>query len=80
MSTLDDTMTNLRVCIDCGFYVCYGEVENPDPSWSAEACEAGMDGFERVTNGSDEDDCFSWRACDLCGSHLGGTRMHCVAW
>jgi len=75
MNTID-----LMACVDCGFFVAYGEVEQPDPTWRAANFERGTAGLVVVNGDSDRDHEFSWSPCDCCGSRLGGTRMHCVAW
>ncbi len=68
---------DLMACVDCGLFLANGEIEGCDPSWAPENM---TDEWDNPCNGdSEKDDEFSWRACDLCGSRLGGARMHCVA-
>jgi hypothetical protein len=80
MATATKELNDLFVCVDCGFYIAYGEVENPDPRWNEKDAGARWDGYVVVNGDSDKDHEFSWSPCEYCGSTLGGTRMHCVAW
>jgi hypothetical protein len=75
----NDTI-DLFVCVDCGFQLAYGDVENPDPRWNPDAFARKWDGYVVVNGDSDKDRDFSWSSCDGCGSTFGGARMHCVAW
>jgi hypothetical protein len=68
------------VCVDCGLQLANGEVENPDPHWQGFDHDNRWDGYIVVNWDSDKDHDFSWSHCEGCGSTLGGTRMHCVAW
>lgn len=69
------------VCVDCGLYLANRlPVEEHDPSWSHKRLDNNWRGYEIVNGDSDKDHDFSWSHCEGCGSHLGGTRMHCVAW
>lgn len=36
--------------------------------------QRGMSGFEILATDIDDEGCFSWSPCDVCGSKLGGTR------
>ncbi len=68
---------DLMACVDCGLYLANGDLDDADPSWSPENM---TDEYDNLVNGdSDKDEEFSWRPCEICGSRLGGARMHCAA-
>jgi hypothetical protein len=73
-------ISDVFVCVDCGFYLANGEVENPDPGWSPTLLDRRWHGWQLVNGDSDKDHEFSWSPCEGCGSTLGGARMHCNAW
>ena len=77
---MSDDISDLFVCVDCGFYIAYGETDGADERWSEKDAGAGWDGYHVVNGDSGKDHDFSWSPCDYCGSHLGGARMHCQAW
>ncbi len=82
-----DVISNLWVCTDCVMYIANGELPEED----ADVGRAILDGIERERpydwvcesphddegEGADQVD-FSWRACECCNSHLGGSRHRCA--
>lgn len=65
------------VCVDC-FYVHMDWLDNLDKE-TINRCETAL---KRVAKrgywqeGSDKEDCeFTWRACEVCDSPLGGQRL-----
>lgn len=70
---------NVMVCIDCGYYLANGPMDEPAPGWSADQLHTRWEGYDIVNGDSDKDEVFSWSPCQGCGSTLGGNRMHCVA-
>lgn len=83
----DTTETyDLLICVDCMMLLANGE---PNPEWSEAETEAHIGEMDFnfppeqwvvVPGDSEKDHDFSWSQCELCGSRLGGTRMHAVAW
>jgi hypothetical protein len=84
----------LDACTDCAMAVANGTrdvMENLEYHTSEEYAREWFDNFTKASdrwfskgyvlvNGSEEDDTtFSWSSCDVCGSHLGGSRMSVVA-
>ena len=67
------------MCIDCGVLAANGEI--PDHEERAVEVERGFDavadlGYIVAIGDSERDHVFSWSACDVCGSTLGGHRFH----
>ena len=70
-------------CTDCAMFVANGEPPLRDPEtgldWSQAEEEAWVQEWANENRGiiwslGDDEDDFSWRACDLCGTALGGAR------
>jgi len=67
---------NIMACQDCLMLVANGELPDERPE-----LEDDIDALWGVSRSrffcvgdSDQDDEFSWRACECCGSELGGSR------
>jgi hypothetical protein len=73
-------LTDLFVCVDCGFYLANGTPDESELAWNPADIERKWQRCHLANGDSDKDSAFSWRPCDACGSRLGGPRMHCVAW
>ena len=77
MTTTTEIITTIDVCVTCMYVINGLQEENADEG----AVEAAMDALESlITAGfeitdTDEDEHFSWSACALCHSHLGGSRF-----
>jgi hypothetical protein len=71
------TSDPLMACVDCLMFVANGD-EPEDESIDLGACiTAHLDlrPLQHLVCGdSEQDDEFSWRACECCGSTLGGSR------
>jgi len=68
-------------CTDCVMYLANGDVEEPANGWSPEAIERNWPGYHVVVAGDENTEAhFSWQACAVCGSTLGGNRYPCAAW
>lgn len=71
----------LSACVDCLFFVANGDVPEDD---NGELETAIMDNLgaedvrHLVCGDSDQDDEFSWSACECCGSRLGGSRHQLI--
>lgn len=79
-------ITPLRACVDCLWFVAYGEVL-PDSHRSENALAFAINqrwpgdvhvsfGWPSEADDNPDDDClgFSWQPCECCGSRLGGDR------
>lgn len=68
------TFEPLMACADCLFYLANGdETEGRDMEAAIQA-HLGVPSGGLHCGSSDEDDTFSWRPCECCGSQLGGSR------
>ena len=72
---MDTIADHLWICVDCAGYIANGDI--PEDEGVQRAIEAGI---ERTLPGhwvigSEENEPFSWNACDCCGSRLGGSRI-----
>jgi len=79
---LDD---EFMVCVDCLMVIANGDYSGLaiDPSTEDQRTKEINDGLDSVEGyvacgDSDKDHDFSSRSCDCCGSHLAGSRHHCV--
>lgn len=74
----------LEGCTDCVMFLANGEVpEDNSNGWKPENIETMWPSKTYhlcVAGGENEEEYFSWRACDVCGSRLGGNRYPCAAW
>lgn len=73
----------LEGCTDCVMYLANGDVPEDDNGWSPEAVEASWPSatYHLCAAGDENsEEYFSWRACDVCGSRLGGNRYPVAAW
>lgn len=73
------TKTNTRdievsMCVDCLMVVANGEATSPEHSAAMLAGMEGMEEYILVITETGEGH-FSWSWCDVCLSHLGGTRF-----
>jgi len=71
----------LAACADCLLFVANGDAPEDDNGELAAAILAnlGADDARNLCCGdTDQDDEFSWRACDCCGSTLGGSRHQLI--
>lgn len=70
-------VNELMACIDCLLYVANGDLPEDDTGQLEEAIGEHLDLSVHqylVCGDNDKDDEFSWRACECCGSTLGGSR------
>lgn len=71
----------LMSCVDCLMYVANGDLPEDD-NGELQARIATMLTPEEQSNlcvgDSDQDDEFSWRACECCGSPLSGSRHQLI--
>jgi len=82
--------TNIMVCTDCYFAHHYGVVEHEGKFYAGESdtpadCKPlGLCEGAELTDNTDENgegyDEFSMRACQGCGSRLGGSRYRLAYW
>lgn len=79
---LDD---EFMVCVDCLMVIANGDYSGLaiDPSTEDQRTKEINDGLDSVEGyvacgDSDKDYDFSSRPCGCCGSHLAGSRHHCV--
>lgn len=68
----------IMACIDCLLYVANGETPDADYAIDAviRAHLGSVDAANLVCGDGDKENEFSWRACECCGSTLGGSRHH----
>jgi len=67
---------DFSVCVDCIMAIANGET--PEDAETAAAVRHGIENAGgEIVCGSGES-YFSWRACDCCGSRLGGDRLDCT--
>lgn len=70
----------MMACQDCLLFIANGDLPEDNDHLVAEI-EAHLSlkpGQYLVCGDSEKDDEFSWRACECCGSTLGGSRHHVV--
>ena len=74
MTVIDD---DVRCCIDCLMIVANDDASGMDDA-TEKQCRDGIASIQGdlVCNDNDDDIEFSWSACDICGSGLGGSRHH----
>jgi hypothetical protein len=74
---------DIEGCTDCIMFLANGEEPDDNAAgWDASAIEANWPSATyNLCVGGDEttEEHFSWRACDCCGSRLGGNRYPVVA-
>ena len=72
----------LEGCVDCIMYLANGELpEENDSGWSPEAIDRNWPGHTVVVAGDENTEAhFSWQACGVCNTSLGGSRYPCAAW
>lgn len=74
---------DLEACQDCILFIANGDEPDDNPhEWSPELIEAHWPSETyNLCLGGDEttEEHFSWRACECCGSRLGGSRYPVVA-
>ena len=74
-------VTTLSACTDCLMYVSDGTLPENDTGQLEEAIGEHLDlsvHQHLYVGDTDQDDEFSWSACECCGSKLGGTRHQLV--
>jgi hypothetical protein len=73
----------LEGCEDCIMFIANGDEPDDNPQgWSPDQIEANWPSktYNLCIGGDGETESyFSWRACDCCGSRLGGSRYPVVA-
>ena len=86
LEILDD---RFMVCTDCHMVIINDDASGLDYSLDEDAAnereeqireavsEVQSDGSYIVAGDDDQNDEFSSRACDCCGTHLAGERYHC---
>ena len=64
-------------CVDCLMLVANDDASGMDDETEAK-CRAGINAIDGylVCNDNDDDEEFSRRSCDVCGSTLEGSRHH----
>lgn len=76
------------LCEDCTIAECNGDYSGMDDKRQAEV-EAAFESLSKdniicTANFDSENDSgieeFSWRSCDCCGTHLGGSRHRFAMW
>jgi hypothetical protein len=84
MEIIDD---NFMVCSDCASIVLIGDATALDYHYTEAEANQRLTQIETaivntvgsIEAGDSENDLsFSWQSCELCKSHLGGYRYHCV--
>ena len=74
---------DVEVCLDCYYYANGFTDDNWTDDEKAEFVSRyndGLQGWDRLVSNTDpeeEYEGFSWTPCDVCRSHLGGTRYPC---
>ena len=71
-----NTVYDVYVCVDCGYYLANGLSGCEPPEWTPEQIKERWQGYHLVNGDSDKDRTFSWSPCEGCASHLGGYRFH----
>ena len=87
MKILDD---NFMVCVDCILAIANGDYSGLDYSLPESEADRRMEEIEQgidaaggydgyiVPGDAEKEEEFSSSDCDCCGSHLAGSRHHCV--
>lgn len=75
----------LQGCADCVMLLANGEYPPDNTEEQDRALDAAIGqrwkGYNVVVAGDQtSEESFSCSACDVCGSHLGGSRYPCTAW
>jgi hypothetical protein len=78
MATVIDD--DIWCCVDCLMLVANGDASGMDDETEAR-CTKGIESYDGylVCNDHDDDKEFSSSPCDVCGSHLAGSRHHLAA-
>jgi hypothetical protein len=61
-------------CEDCRMYIANGDIPENRPNLPRAIAAQWPDDGPHIVCGDTEGDEFSWQACDICGSRLGGAR------
>jgi hypothetical protein len=74
---------DLEGCVDCVMFIANGDEPDDNPQgWSPDDIETNWPSatYNLCVGGDETSEAyFSWRACDCCGSRLGGDRYPVVA-
>jgi hypothetical protein len=75
-----NVIAELMACTDCLMLVANDEPSDDRPNLETEiAAHLELEPCQHIACGdSDQDDEFSWRPCECCGSPLGGARSQLV--
>ncbi len=73
---------DLLVCVDCIMYIANGDLPEDRPDFEEECASRWplASGWHINCGDEEKDEEFSWQDCDCCGSALGGSRHHAIAW
>jgi hypothetical protein len=70
---VEQTMTDIYICVDCVFYHTYGDLpDDENRAYEVGSCQADV----TVDCGDNDEYCqtFSWQPCATCHTRLGGER------